>query len=923
LALTHGTRLGVYEVTAQLGVGGMGEVYRATDTKLKRQVAIKILPSPLAADPDRLARFQREAEVLASLNHPNIAAIYGLDEADDVKALVMELVEGEDLAQRIARGAIPLAEALPIAKQIADALEVAHERGIIHRDLKPANIKVREDGTVKVLDFGLAKAMEPISRAPNVSQSPTITTPAMTQAGMILGTAAYMSPEQAKGRAADKRADIWAFGVVVFEMLTGLRLFTGETISDTLASVLKTDPDWRALPVAVPSSLRRLLRRCLEKEPKRRLQAIGEARVQIEDLLAGTQEDADTIVNEAATPTWRRVLPWASTGALAVTVAMILVLWAPWRKAVLPASLSLNVELGADVSVTFGAGDALSLSPDGTVVAFVAQEDAGGSPQLYVRRLAQLQATPLLGTDDAESPFFSPDGQWIAFFAGGKLRKINVAGGPIVLLCDAPNGRGGTWIEDDTIVFLPNSTLDARLMRVSSAGGTPEPLTSLASLAQDDGPQRWPQALPGGKAVLFTRGAVGGEQSIMVQVLATGARTVVQRGGYHGRYLPSGHLVYLQDGTLFAAPFDLDRLTTTGPAVPALEGLASNPGSGAAQFAVSTNGTLVYLPGQSISGVPMQWMDNKGQTTPLRDTPANWSNLLFAPDGRRLALHIIEGQPDIWVYEWELDKLTRLTVHQGQGRNTKPVWSPQSRDIAFASTRADRATLNLYLQRVDATGEAQRLTESRSDQSPASWHKSGKFLAFEEVKQVDGPAQGSTNPRANSDLMILPMERNEVSGWNPGQPYVFLDGPAQEREPMFSPDGRWLAYSSNESGRDQVYVRPFPGPGGKSLISTGGGVFPTWSQTKHELFYATPNGQIMVAPYRVEGDAFIGERPRLWSKRRILMRGPVVRMFDLHRDGDRIAFAPAAQAVSVKQDHLTFIFNLFDQLHRIAPGTQH
>ena len=720
----------------------MGEVYRARDTKLNRDVAIKVLPDSFASDADRLARFTREAQTLASLNHPHIAQIYGLEESNGVRALVMELVEGDDLSQRIARGPIPIDEALPIAKQIAEALEAAHEQGIIHRDLKPGNIKVREDGTVKVLDFGLAKAMEPAGGPlPSVSQSPTITTPAMTQAGMILGTAAYMSPEQAKGRAADKRADTWAFGVVLFEMLTGQRPFTGETIADTLASVLKTDLEWRALPVAMPSSLRRLLRRCLEKDPKRRLQAMGEARVQIEDILAGPRDDPDEIVNEAATPIWQRVLPWVSTGALAVALATALVLWAPWRKALPLAPLSLNVELGADVSVTFGAGDALSLSPDGTVVAFVAQKGAEGSPQLYVRRLTQLQATPatpLLGTDEAESPFFSPDGQWIAFFSGGKLRKIAVSGGAVVPLCDAPNGRGGTWSEDDTIVFLPNATPDARLMRVSSNGGTPE---RLASFAGDKGTQRWPQALPGGKAVLFTRGAVGGEQSIMVQELATGANTVVLRGGYHGRYLPSGHLVFLRDGTLFAAPFDLDRLTTTGPSVPALEGLASNPGSGGAQFAVSTNGRLVYLPGQSISGVPIHWMDHDGKMTSLRDTPANWANLLFAPDGRHLALHIIEGQTDIWVYEWELDKLSRLT--KDQGFNTKPVWSPQSRDIVFASTRADGATLNLYLQRADATGEAQRLTESRSGQSPASWHKSGKFLAFEEVKQVNGPAQGS------------------------------------------------------------------------------------------------------------------------------------------------------------------------------------
>ena len=929
MALSAGTCLGPYVIVSPLGAGGMGEVYRARDTKLNRDVALKILPEAFASDPERLARFTREAQTLAALNHPNIAHIHGLEESGGVRALVMELVEGPTLGEYIglrAKGSgLPLEDALPIARQIADALEVAHGQGIIHRDLKPANVMVRADGTAKVLDFGLAKAMDPLassSAAAALANSPTITSPAaMTGAGVILGTAAYMSPEQARGKVVDKRTDIWAFGAVLFEMLTGTRAFRGDEVTDTIAAVIAKEPDWTRLQAETPAAIRRLLRRCLEKDRNRRLSDAADARLEIDEVLAAPIGEASMASGPTQGAAGSRALPWAVAGALAVGLALVLTLWAPGRRVTPPAPVRLSAELGADVSLTNTlSGTGMSLSPDGTVVAFVAQKSAGGSSQLYLRRLTQLQATALSGTDDADSPFFSPDGQWIAFFAGGKLKKIAVTAGTAVTLCDAPSGRGGAWSEDGTIVFEPDSSPGVRLVRVSSAGGTPEPVSLLA---EGEVSQRWPQVLPGGMAVLFTGSRSGGaweDANLVVQALPTGTRTVVQRGGYHGRYLPSGlgspkraereggHLVYLHDGTLFAAPFDLDRLEVTGQPVPGLEGVTSNSNTGGAQFAVSASGTLVYLPGQSTSvGVPIHWMDHEGKTTPLRATPANWFNPRFAPDGRRLALQINDGQNDVWVYEWARDTLARLTFDPAN--DTNPVWTPDGRRIVFGSARADKSAPNLYWQRADGTGDAQRLTESKNPQQPASWHPSGKFLAFEEQ-----------TPQTASDLMILPMEGDEASGWKPGKPAVFLNSPFAEREPMFSPDGRWLAYSSNETGRNEVYVRPFPGPGGKWQISTGGGILPTWSRTKRDLFYGTPNGQIMVAPFAVEADSFRAEKRRLWSDGRFVVRG-INRMFDLHPDGERIALVPAAQTQNgTKQDHVTFIFNFFDELRRIAPA---
>jgi serine/threonine protein kinase/Tol biopolymer transport system component len=918
MSLTVGARLGSYEVLSAIGAGGMGEVYRARDTRLKRDVAIKVLPADFATDPDRLARFQREAELLASLNHPNIAAVYGLEEGPAeaghyVRAIVLELIEGDTLAELIARGPLVLSAALAIARQVTEALEAAHEKGVIHRDLKPANIKVTPDGKVKVLDFGLAAvAQDPAQRNINATDSPTLTL--ATQAGLILGTAAYMSPEQATGAIADKRADVWAFGVVLWEMLTGTSLFAGDTVSHTLAYVITREPDWNALPANTPVSIRRLLRRCLEKDRKRRLPEIASARMEIDDALHGPPET--TPIGAPITTAigrQRRALPWALLATATTALLVVLGLWSPWKSPAQRRAVRLSTEIGADATLAIPAAPNanIAISPDGDLLAVVAQRSSGGTPQLFVRRLAQLVATPLAGTENATNPFFSPDGDWIAFFADGKLKKTSATGGGVVTLCDAPNGRGGTWASDGTIAFVPNSTADVVVMRVSSAGGQPEPLTTREGV---ETLHRSPQWLDGGKAILFTAAVSAGafdDGSIVVQRLAGGTRKIVRRGGYYGRYLPSGHLIYMQRGTLFAAPFDLDRLEITGDPVPVLEGVMAT-GSGGVQLAVSANGTLVYVPGEAVSGeAPIAWMDRDGKTTPLRTMSANWGNPHFAPDGRQLAIDISNSAngADVWIYDWARDTPTRLTFDAAS--DVKPVWTPDGGRIVFSSQRGDKTTFNLYWQQADGTGEVQRLTDSKNSQFGGSWDPSGKFLAFFEQ-----------NPRSGQDIMILPVEGNETSGWKIGKPTVFLNTPFTEMEPMFSPDGRWIAYQSNAaSGTTDVFVRPFPGPGGPHQISTGGGAFAAWSRSTPELLFVDFAGaQIMSARYTSTGNSFRADKPRPWSPGRFQPR-PRLRPFAVHPDGQRVAVAPIDnRQLTVKQDKVVFIFNFFDELKRVAPA---
>ena len=912
MSLAPGTRLGPYEITGQIGAGGMGEVYRATDTNLKRTVAIKVLPEAVATDGDRLGRFRREAEVLASLNHPNIAAIHGLEESGGVTALVMELVEGEDLSQRIARGAIPLDEALPIAKQIADALEAAHDQGIIHRDLKPANIKVRADGTVKVLDFGLAKAMEPAAgSSPGMSMSPTVSMHA-TQAGMILGTAAYMSPEQAAGKRVDRRSDLWALGVVVVEMLTGGPVFTGETVSHVLAAVLTREPDWTTLPAGTPAPLRKLLRRCLEKDRKRRLDSAAAARLEIEEAMTSPAaiDGPGLPTTDSRVPTRSRALPWTVATIFGAALVSALVLWAPWRSAPVPTPRTLLASIGADASLETFLGASAILSPDGTTLAFVAQQ--AGEARLFIRKLDQLQAAALAGTDGAASPFFSPDGQWLAFFAGGKLKKISVTGGAAVNLCDAPLRRGGTWADDDTILFTPTSAPNVTLMRVSAAGGTP---AALGTLSQGALTQRWPQALPGAKAVLYSEHSSASNwdrATLVVAPLSGGTPKIVVHGGHYGRYVPSGHLIYVQEGKLFAVRFDRDRLETIGQAVTALEGVAANPDvTGGAQLAVSSEGTLVYVPGTAATTAnPIEWMTRDGKTSVLRPTKAHWANPRFSPNGEKLALEISDGkQSDIWVYEWAVGRMTQLTYDKGSDR--LPVWTPDGQRIVFASDREKAGIRNVYWVNADGTGEVTRLTNSPDDQLPWSWHPSGKLLAFSTWRGATG-----------WDLMTLEMAGDAARGWTPGKPKVFLDTPAGEGSPIFSPDGRWIAHTSDEAGSIDVWVRPFPPkPGGGWRVSPTRGFYSRWSAT--ELLLAPPGqGKIMAVPYTVVGESFRAGTPQPWSPTNIRGDGTLAAGYDLHPDGKRVATAAAQEEAGGNQDKVVFVFNFFDYLRKIAPGTK-
>jgi len=896
-----GTRLGSYQITSLLGQGGMGEVYRATDSKLNRDVALKLLPPQFLNDSARMERFQREAHVLASLNHSNIAAIYGLEDSNAMRALVMELVEGPTLANRIGQGPIPIDETLNIAKQIAEALEYAHERGVIHRDLKPANIKLTPEGQVKVLDFGLAKAINNESQSSTMSNSPTLSL-AATQAGVILGTAAYMSPEQAKGKTVDRRSDIWAFGVVVYEMLTGKMMFSGETVSETMAQVMMKDPDWTALPATTPARLRDLLRRCLTRDPRYRIRDIGDVRIAIEEIIAQPEAQlsaAQATVQQIAVTTSRRVLPWSIAAALAVS--LVIIAWAPWRRAVTPDVMRMAVDLGADASLTIGTGASAFLSPDGKLLAFLAAKSAGQKTQIYIRKLDQLQATVLSGTDGARNAFFSPDGVWIAFFADGKLKKISVNGGAAVTLCDAPDDRGGAWGDDGLIVFAP--TTRSGLFRVSSVGGTPEELTKLDGTTKEI-THRWPQVLPGSKAVLFISSAISNtydEANITVESVGTHERKILQHG-FYPHFVSSGHLVYVHQGTVFAVPFDSGRLAITGQSVPILESVMSTTANGASQFAFSQAGSIVYLTGEANNGTTISWLDSSGKTQPLRSAVATYLNPRFSPDGRRIAFEITEQQYDVWIYEWERDTMSRLTTDVTQ--DSSPVWTPDGRRIAFASQRGDKSTFNIYWQKADGTGDAQRLTESKNVQQPMSWHPSGKYLAFVE-----------TTPQTNNDVMILPIEGDEASGWKPGKPTPFLATFFQEWDPAFSPDGRWIAYRSNESGSNEVYVRPFPDPGGRWQISTAGGLMPTWSRNGKELFYRTADSKIMVITYQADGDVFRADKPRLWSDVPFVDRNNN-RNFDLHPDGRRFAIFPSQ--VQNKLDKVTIAFNFFEELRRVS-----
>ena len=900
-----GTRIAHYEITAKLGEGGMGVVYRARDTKLNRDVAIKVLPGALTHDHNRMDRFRREAQLLAQLNHPAIAGIHGVEESNGQYALVMELAEGIDLAKRLDSGAIPIDEALPIARQIAEAVEAAHEKGIIHRDLKPANIKVSEDGSVKVLDFGLAKALEgEPGSATDAEQSPTLTMGA-TQTGVIMGTAAYMSPEQARGKTAGKRADIWSFGVVLYEMLTGRQLFGGETVSDSLAGVLKSDINFKHLPAGTPVSIHRLLRRCLERDRKRRLQAVGEARIAIEEQLA---EPAGASVLTEAPPIApqarrRRVPAWVA-GVLGVVAAGLAVaLWQASRPVEQPL-MQFDISIGPDLELGPGWGANTIISPGGSRLVFSALA-SDGQVRLYTRRLDQHQTSPLDNTEGASAPFFSPDGNWVAFYADGMLRKISVNGGAPITLCDAVSPfMGGSWGDDGSIIASLNPR--GPLSRVPSAGGAVEPVTELKSGAETA--HRWPQILPGGKAVLFTAGIAGSINltgSVEVLNLKSGQRKTLQPKGYYGRYLPSGHLVYVHQGTLFAAPMDLERLVLTGPPAPVLEEVAYHAASGGSQFAFSQSGTFAYLRRLTAgSESSVSWLDSAGRVQPLVDKPGVYSTPRLSPDGRYLALTALKSEDaaDVWIYDLQRETMSRLTF---AGNSRDPVWTPDGQRVAFQSRR-ENGQWNLGWKNADGSGETQRLTASKDEQIPYSFSPDGRWLAYQ-----------ANSDETSWNIWTLPLKGDEPHGLTPAEPGLFIGTPFNEQQPVFSPDGDWLAYTSDESGTSEVYVQPFPGPGAKLLISTGGGTRPMWSSNGRELFYLNARAQIEVVSYTIEGSIFSAGKPRQWSQ------GALPGWVDLAPDGERFVVLMAGENTVEEQTpptQVTFLLNFFDELMRRVPA---
>ena len=863
----------------------MGEVYRARDGKLHRDVAIKVLPASLAGDMQYMARFEREAQLLAALNHPHIATVYGIEQG----ALVMELVEGEEL-----KGPLPLEEALGIARQIAEGLAAAHERGIIHRDLKPANIKLTPEGVVKILDFGLAKAAGEFGASTaggNPSLSPTLPL-AATQAGVILGTAAYMSPEQARGKVVDKRSDIWSFGVVVYELLTGRRLFEGENLTETLAAVVKDKPDLSA----VPAGVRPLLGRCLEKDPKQRLRDLGD----LELLLAQAAGP------EAVAPPRVARVPWIAAAVLGAGLG--LALWAPWRaekKAEYPL-LRLEVDLGADVSLPSVSGwTNVLLSGDGTRLIYA----SGTPPKLFVRKLDQPAAVELPGAQSDAPPFLSPDGQWVGFLAGDKLNKISVEGGSAVPLGTLEGMIGGSWAEDGSI--FAGGGLGKGLLRIPAGGGTAQ---TIVPLGPGEGATAFPQALPGGKAVLFGVATAVDVDNTTIEVftLADHKRKVVVRGGAPARYVAApggpGYLIYSHDASLFAVPFDLEKLEARGTAKAVLEDVAHDPGGiGQFDFSAAPNGhgTLVYRKDNSGGArrgtrrTTLQWVDPSGRRESLRANPSVYHTPAISPDGTRVALTIsLAGAQDVWVYDLQRDTMTRLSAG-GRGF-TDPAWSPDGRYVAFGS-------LGNGVRAVRADGAGQQsmlLSQPNLIADAIAFTPDGKRVAYDDHS-------------SGSQLWMAPLEE-QGGQLRAGKAEPILKSGFADRETAFSPDGRWLAYTSHESGKDEVYVRAFPpsasGQGGRWQISNNGGETARWSKNGRELVYRSGE-QLMIASYTAKGDVFEAGKPRIW------IGGHVGPDWSLAPDGKRaLVLKPVDAEEPPKQEHeVVFLQNFLDELRRRVP----
>ncbi|MGP0075389.1 MAG: protein kinase domain-containing protein [Bryobacteraceae bacterium] len=869
MSLVSGARLGTYGIIAPLGAGGMGEVYRGRDMKLDREVAIKILPDALAHDPERLARFEREAKVLASLNHPNIAQIYGIEESSGVRALVMELVPGETLAEA-EKTPLPLETTLNYARQIAEALETAHEKGIVHRDLKPANVMITPAGVVKVLDFGLAAMPSRESASgSDPHNSPTFTM-AATQAGFIMGTAGYMAPEQAAGKPVDKRADIWAFGVVLFEMLSGERLFDGETVSHTLADVLRAPIDFGKLPKDTPPSIRNLVERCLDRNVKNRLRDIGEARVII-DRVGQEPAPRQTVPVPQASGAGGKAA-WAIAGLFIVTSAILA--FVHFRETPAPQRV-MRFQITTPEKVS---GPIFELSPDGRTLAFTASE--GGRRRLWIRPIDSLAAQPVPATEDASYMFWSPDSAYIGFFVPGKLKKIALSGGPAQTLCDASDGRGGTWNQDGVIVFSPGVGLP--MMRVAAAGGTPAPVTKL----DVDGLIRYPSFLPDGKRFLFeisnsrqeTNGIYAGslDGSPPVRVLPDqSSATYVASSSTH----KTGLLLFRRDGTLMAQPFDPGAVHTSGDAFPVAEevGIAGNTNH--ASFSVSANGVLAYSAGGALtSGIGLgnlQWIDRNGKHTAIIGQPADILTQSLSPDGKQVVLCIrtMGGDgSDLWILDVARGVPSRFTFRPG--RSMDGIWSPDGNRIIFQTDNT-----SVYEKPASGAGKEELLLARGLNVRPQDWSRDGRFLAYME-----------TGGKTGTDLWLLPLEGDH-------KPAPYLQTPFNESDAQFSPDGHWMAYVSNESGPPQVYVQSIPASGTKFQISSAGGVQPRWRRDGNELFYISTDNKLTAVPLKIGETIPAGTSTALFDIQPIYS-GSGLWAYEPSADGQRFLVLSSAGAAS-------------------------
>ena len=894
MSLASGARIGPYEILATLGAGGMGEVYRARDGRLNRDVAIKVLPAAFAADPDRVARFEREAQALAALSHPNVAQVHGVIE--EPLALVMECVEGEDLAQRLARGPLPIDEALGIARQVASALDAAHERGIVHRDLKPANIRVAPDGTAKVLDFGLAKAVARDDPAGDIANSPTFTNaPQMTQRGIILGTAAYMSPEQARGKRVDRRTDLWAFGCVLVEMVSGRQPFTGEddSVATVLARILEREPDLTGLPDGTPSSIRRLIRRCLEKDPSNRLASAHDAILDIDEA----ETAPEPIAASRSRAGVRVVVPWAIAAVLAG--ALLVAAFALWRarSPLPPHVMRYDIQLPANSSLALTQWPPIAISRDGSMVAFVGASEGG--TQLFLRKRGERLVQPIAGTEGASSPAFSPDGRWLLFAAGRDLKKMMIGSGPTTI-GQLETSRGATWLDDGSIVYSPDAAVG--LMLLPAGGGAPRRLTALDG-KKGERSHRWPAALPGGKAVLFIVGSNSSpddynNSDIDAVIVATGERRHILTGASFVQYV-AGHLIFLRNGAINAVGFDPDSLTVSGVPAPVIDGVGGDVTTGAGAFACADDGTLVYAAGSAGPNGNLRrlvWADRTGATEPLNVPPALYNDQRISPDGRRVAVIVgASGSGDVWIFDAGRGSFTRLTFDRNAAT---PIWSDDGRNVYYAAI--DLTNTTFLRKPVDGSRDPEVVGKVDGRAFLLSVSKAGNQLTV--VKTT------STQTRV-ADIVTVATPGSTES------PLVATN--ADEFSGAYSPDGRWFAYQSNESGRYEVYVRDLREGGGRWQISTAGGEEPRWSADGRELFFRIDDRFMHAAV--ASRDPFVGDAPRQLFDGIYNVRSDTGVSYDVNPTTGRFLMTRSADVTAASRvTSLDVVLHWFEDLRRLV-----